>query len=131
MSRELSRSSPSSRLDAIYKLWRKFTAYFSETAGQTGHFWIDNKPIYRKVIDLGALPDSTSKNVAHSLTGLGEIVDLRGVANDSSGGDFVKALPLPNDVVALAIDTTNVTVTTASDLTAYEQAYAIIDYTLA
>lgn len=131
MSRELSSSSPGGMRDGLYKLWRKFTGYFSESAQQTGHFWIDGKPIYRKVLDLGALPSSTSKTVAHGLTGIGEIVSLSGAANDSAASAFVKALPLPNDVVALAIDTTNVTATTASDLTAYEQCYAVIDYTLA
>ena len=29
--------------------------------------WIDNKPIYRKVIDLGVLPDTTVKAVSSGL----------------------------------------------------------------
>lgn len=130
MSRELSLASPSSLRDGLYKLWRKFTAAFSTTAHQTGQFWVDGKPIYRKVVDLGALPNNTTKSVAHGLTGLGEIVSLGGIAIDDATA-FAAAFPLPSDVVGLAIDTTNVDVTTASDLTAYDQAYAIVEYTLA
>lgn len=131
MSRDLSSSSPGGLRDGLYKLWRHFTSPFSETTKKTGAFWIDGKPIYRIVVDLGALPSSAAKDVAHGLTGIGEVVSLSGVANDSAAAAFVKALPLPSDVIALAIDATNVTVTTASDLTAYEQAYAVVDYTLA
>ena len=130
MSRELSLSSPSGLRDGLFKLWRKFTAAFSTTAGQTGQFWIDGKPIYRKVVDLGALPDSTTKDVAHGLTGIGEIVGLRVVANDSAAGAFVKATIQPSEVDGLVIDVTNVKLSTAGDMTAYEQAYAVIDYTL-
>lgn len=131
MSRELSLSSPSSIRDSLFKLWRKFTAAFSETAHQTGQFWIDGKPVYRKVIDFGALPNATTKSVAHGLTGIGEIVSLRAIANDSAASAFVKALPMPTQLDSLAIDTTNVTIVTSADLTAYEQAYAVIEYTLA
>lgn len=130
MSRELSLASPSSLRDGLYKLWRKFTSAFSTTAHQTGQFWIDGKPIYRKVVDLGALPDTTTKNVAHGLTGIGEIVSLGGIAIDDAS-EFAAALPLPNDVVALSIGTTNVSVVTASDLSGYDQAYAVVEYTLA
>lgn len=129
MSRELSLSSPSSLRDGLYKLWRKFTAAFSTSGQQTGQFWVDGKPIYRKVIDFGALPLTTTKNVAHGLTGVAEIVSLSGIAIDDAT-TFASALPLPSEVTALTIDTTNVSVTTASDLTAYDQAYVVVEYTL-
>jgi hypothetical protein len=131
MSRELSLSAPSTMRDGLYKLWRKFTASFSETAGKTGQFWIDDKPIYRKVLELGALVNTGATTKAHGLTGLFEVVSLQGVAVDIAGGAFVKARSVPSAEILLIMDTTNVVATTTADLTAYETAYVIIDYTLA
>jgi len=130
MSRELSMSSPGALRDGLYKLWRKFTQPNSTTAIQTGKFWIDGKPIYRKVIDMGALASSGATTVAHGLAGISEVVSLSGVANDIAAGAFVKALPIPNDVLPMTMGVTNIVITSASDLTAYEQCYAIVEYTL-
>lgn len=131
MSREMSLASPSSLRDGLYKLWRKFTASNSTTAIQTGKHWIDNKPIYRKVIDMGALVNAGATTVAHGLSGIGEVVSLTGVANDIATGAFVKALPLPTQIDSLTMGITNVVLTTTTDLTAYEQCYVVIEYTLA
>lgn len=125
MSRELDRSSPSSLRDTVYKLWRKFTSYFSEQPQQTGHFWTNGKPIYRKVIDMGVLADSSANSVAHGLTGVDEFVELRGAATGLLGD----AIPLPNSSIDLQISSTHVTVVT--DFVSYQQAHVIIDYTLA
>ena len=38
--------------------------------------WIDGKPIYRKVIDFGALPNSTLKQVPHGISDIDAIVSL-------------------------------------------------------
>jgi len=123
-------SSPGALRDGLYKLWRKFTQPNSTTAIQTGKFWIDGKPIYRKVIDMGALASSGATTVAHGLAGISEVVSLSGVANDIAAGAFVKALPIPNDVLPMTMGVTNIVITSASDLTAYEQCYAIVEYTL-
>lgn len=131
MSRELSLSSPSGLRDGLYKLWRKFTAPNSETALKTGAHWIDDKPIYRKIVDMGALANTAAKSVAHGITGIGEVVMLSGIANDNTGS-WNATLAVPNDLqTTMTMDSTNVTITSASDLTAYDQAYAIIEYTLA
>jgi len=123
-------SSPGALRDGLYKLWRKFTQPNSTTAIQTGKFWIDGKPIYRKVIDMGALASSGATTVAHGLAGISEVVSLSGVANDIAAGAFDKALPIPNDVLPMTMGVTNIVITSASDLTAYEQCYAIVEYTL-
>ena len=42
--------------------------------------WIDGKPVYRKVINFGNLPNATTKNVAHGISNLKDIIKIEGVA---------------------------------------------------
>lgn len=41
---------------------------YSTTEQLTGDVWIDGKPKYRKTINIGALPNNTTKTVAHYVT---------------------------------------------------------------
>lgn len=74
---------------------REFYQDFSTSEKDMGMAWHDNKKIYSKVINLGALPDgssaSTLKSVAHNISGLAEIVRIWGFAKDSNG----RVIPLP------------------------------------
>lgn len=65
---------------------------YSTSEVSTGQRWIDDSLIYRKVISLGALPNNTTKNVAHDITGIDYIVSIRGTSYKSSTSTF---LPLP------------------------------------
>ena len=42
--------------------------------------WIDGKPIYRKVINFGSLPNAESKSVAHNIANIDFIVNVWGMA---------------------------------------------------
>lgn len=64
---------------------------YSTDEVKTGGKWIDGKPIYRKVINFGALPDSTTKNVAHGVNNIGDITHIYGVAYSSDK----MTIPLP------------------------------------
>ena len=57
----------------------------------TGSYWIDGKKIYRKTINCGTLPNSTTKNVSFTISNLDKGVKLYGFANSSSG----TCIPLP------------------------------------
>ena len=41
--------------------------------------WIDGKPIYRKVIDFGALPNATTKSIAHNISNIDKITKIEGI----------------------------------------------------
>lgn len=92
--------------------------------------WIDNKPLYQKVIDFGALPNNTNKQVAHNINNLGQIVKFSGFAGSSinAGG-----IPIPHAVssspVTGFVDDTYVNITTTSDRTAYTRTVVILEYT--
>jgi hypothetical protein len=45
--------------------------------------WIDGKPIYQKTIDVGALPNATSKNVAHNISNLDKVINIIAIAYGS------------------------------------------------
>ena len=51
---------------------------YSTTEQFTGAYWIDGKPIYRKTIVCGALPNNNTKSVAHNITNIDNIISLQG-----------------------------------------------------
>lgn len=59
--------------------------------------WIDGKTIYRKTIDFGTLPNSTTKSVAHGISGISQVIKISGTA--VSGGTY---FPLPHASTAAA-----------------------------
>ena len=102
---------------------------YSTSEVKTNATWIDGKKIYRKTIDVGALPNTTSKNVAHGISALGIVVDMRGIAFYANK----VGLPLPfvaasNGSVALNTTTTDIVVTTTNDRTA-ASGYVTLWYT--
>ena len=44
-------------------------SYFTDEI-DTGMKWIDGKPIYRKVINVGALPNNSEKTIAHNISNI-------------------------------------------------------------
>lgn len=91
--------------------------------------WIDGKRIYRKVVDVGTLPNATTKQVAHGIS-YDTIVNLKGVCSNSDNA----FLPIPAVAtssqysIELSLDVTNVVITTAQDRSAFS-GYVIIEYT--
>ena len=75
----------------------------------------NGKPVYAKLLNFGALPNSTSKSFAHGISSLGYVVDIYG--QGVTGQD-----------VKVSVDTTNITITSTSNLSAVT-AYPVIKYT--
>ncbi|NHW45979.1 hypothetical protein HAV21_03580 [Paenarthrobacter sp. MSM-2-10-13] len=107
------------------------TDNYTTSEVNTGFTWIDGKPIYKKTINFGALPNNTTKPVAHGVSGMETLVSLEGFSMNSSG----IRLPMPFAATTLAqahqawADSTNINVLTASDRTAYATCYITIYYT--
>ena len=98
--------------------------------------WSDGfteKTLYRKVIDIGSLPNNATKATAHSISSLDMIVSLKGIAVRSSDKD---TLPIPyvtfnannSGGMILNANSTYINVTTSSDRSAYN-GYIVIEYT--
>lgn len=93
--------------------------------------WL-GKPIYRKVINFGALPDTSSKSVNHNISNLGGVRNLYGMCYRSLDGLF---FPLPSASTTLAnniqvtINGLSVIITTGIDRTNIQTCYVIVEYT--
>jgi hypothetical protein len=94
------------------------------------------RSVFRIVIDCGALPNATTKSVAHGLTVNASftLVHLYGAATKATAA--FASLPLPyasptlNQNISINLDSTNVNITTAIDYTSYTRTYATIEYLL-
>lgn len=106
---------------------------YSESETFTGQYWIDGKPIYRKVVDCGNLPNNTTKQVAHNISNLGNFVSIRGIAWGSGITDIIP-LPLVSSAgkqydVGIYCTATNVCLESVFDRSALNNSYAILEYT--
>ncbi len=114
--------------------------YYNTGQQDTGKKWIgDGKtPIYRKTVSFGALPNATSKTVAHGLTAgtasgnmdltkLGRVVEIN--ASDPDAGPPALAISENHSGITIAsIIGDNISITTGSDLSVYSQCYVTIEY---
>ena len=87
------------------------------------------KNVYRMVVDFGALPNSSSKSVAHNIPGWNSAFRLTQAYGASTDPIGLVALPIPNDGILLEINSTNVTVTTTTNRSAYTATTIVIEYT--
>jgi hypothetical protein len=95
--------------------------------------WIDGKPLYRKVISCGALPNATSKSVAHGIANLDTFTSVRGIAM-ATNYKYTKTLPsaTPSDLkgaIGLDVSDTSIFISTGLDRTEYTKSYVILEYT--
>ena len=71
---------------------------YSTTEKMIGQ-WIDNKPLYQKTINFGALPNNTTKTVNHGISNIDKIVNIQAIAivstgtlllNDVTGNNYIR-----------------------------------------
>ena len=102
---------------------------YSTDEVKTGGKWIDGKPIYRKTIYCGALPNNTYKNVNHNITNLDIIIKCYGSAR---GGTARIVLPnasaIPANAIEIYLDGEYVVIQTGNDRSGYN-GYVTVEYT--
>lgn len=103
---------------------------YSETEHIVGK-WIDGSTIYEKTVDIGNLPNATSKSVAHGITNLDKVISIEGFAR---GGNNRVPLPYVATVstnnVAVSANNTNIAITAGGDSSSYS-GYVTLRYTKA
>ena len=92
--------------------------------------WVNGKPLYRKTIEIGALPNATYKSIAHNIANISSVVRIYGYA--SNGTNFMP-LPFINPAgiqycINLYANKTTINVETAMDRSSYNVVYATIEY---
>ena len=99
--------------------------------------WIDGRNIYEKTVDCGALPNATTKEVAHGISNLDMVVDYEGMACNPT---TVSCLPLPYAVSSSTVSTTrsqvsilfsssNIRIICDEDRSAFSKTYVTLRYT--
>ena len=118
--------------DAVTELKSNLTdlTTYSTTEQVVGK-WINGKPLYRKTVDTGTLPNNNTKNVAHNISNLDVIVSYIGIAWNSGKTDFrIMPYPSTNDwIMGLYVSNTNITYTTQKDFSFLTSSYVTIEYT--
>lgn len=103
---------------------------YSTSEVDTGFTWIDGKHIYKKTINFGTLPNNTTKNVAHGITNIGNVIKIEGWTYASSQGwfplPFASTGSYPIEVKATA---TNVVIVTTIDRSSIGTCYITLYYT--
>lgn len=87
----------------------------------------ENRSVYRKTINFGALPNATTKTVAHGIifnSGCSITRFYGGASNTTS----LLYIPLSNPGITLSANSTNISITTTSDMSGYNLTYVVIEY---
>ena len=98
----------------------------------TDKVWM-GKPVYRKVVDCGALPDTTGKLVAHNISNISFITNIKGIGKQTNGDYLI--LPYlfyqnnSNISISIYANNTNIGIQTYSDRTDVTETYVILEYT--
>jgi hypothetical protein len=105
---------------------------FSTGEVDTGARWIDGKTIYRKVIDIGTLPNATTADTAHGITTIDTLISLIGTADN---GTTQIPIPTPSTTAANSLTaeivnapTPAVRVGSGANYSSYT-GYVVLEYT--
>ena len=102
---------------------------YSTSEVDTGFTWVDGKSIYKKTISIGALPNNTTKNVAHGITSIDKIINWTGASTNTLNNQVI-LLPSPaNATFTVVVNNTNIVITTTSDRSGYSYSYVTLYYT--
>lgn len=94
--------------------------------------WVDGKPLYRKVIDIGALPNNTTKYINHNISNIDIITNYYGVCKSSNNIHFKLPYTSVTTTGSIQVYCTNtqIAVQTDVDRSSYS-GYIVIEYTKA
>lgn len=104
---------------------------YSETEHLTGKYWVDGKPIYRKVVNFGILPNSANKTVNHNVSGISNWVSFYGITwNNAKTAMILPHVDLDSSYsVALWVTSTAITIKTGQNRNEFANCYVILEYT--
>ena len=103
---------------------------YSTTEHEIGK-WIDGSTLYEKTIDCGSLPNTTTKDVNHSISNLGYVVEMIGSGKNPNSGIQI---PIPyvygnTKCLQLYVDSTIIRLVSTENLSVYTESYVTLKYT--
>ena len=102
---------------------------YSTSEVKTNATWIDGKPIYKKTIDFGALPNATNKQVKHNINNLDRIIKVEQSIDNSGSGFLEFSSGNPNNNIFNLYGTATTIGVTATDNRSGCHAYFTLWYT--
>lgn len=106
---------------------------YSTSEVATPFKWVDGKTIYRKTVSCGALPNATTKTVAHGVSGATAFISITGWTTNGSNYFPLPYAPSgtgnPAAGIIVAVVGANVYLETGMDRTSYTTTYVTIHYT--
>lgn len=103
---------------------------YSTSEINTGNKWVDGKTIYRKTINFGAMPNSTTKSVSHGISGLSAVLNIYGWATNGTNYITVpRGAPAGTNSIESYANSTDVMCVTSANWTAYSSSYITLEYT--
>ena len=109
--------------------WTTMPGSYSTTEQKTPCTWIDGKPIYKKTIDFGALPNTTNKRVNHNISNLGRIIKIEQSIDNNGTGFLEISSGNPNNNIFNLYGTATEIGVTANDDRSGCHAYFTLWYT--
>lgn len=107
-----------------------FGSNYSTSEVDTGFTWIDGKPIYKKTVSIGALPNSSTKNVQHGITNLGTVIKIEGFTyNGTSYFNLPRVMLTVANQVQIQIKSSEIQLDTGTNLSTYTTSYLTLYYT--
>ncbi len=111
----------------------KDSALYAESEFLNGQVFFEDQQAFRLLVNFGALPNATSKTIAHGIEPANSYIFTRiyGCATDPVTMSYIPlpyASPTLANNIELSVDKTNVTITTGSNRTAYTVTYVILEY---
>lgn len=107
---------------------------YSTDEVKTGGKWIDGKPIYRKVVDFGALPNATIKGATFDNINADTFVKIEGIAMMTNNGSAI-TIPFADtsaatQSIAIFVNSTSISINTGSvNRSDYTKCYITLEYT--
>lgn len=109
----------------IYPCGGSYEVYSTEE--QVIGKWINGKLLYRKVINLGTLPNTDTVNIPHNIDNLDRIISMRGMAKSPRQNLL---LPFPYSLGKDGFNSDGTVKINAVPINIYEQQGNIVVYTL-
>lgn len=102
---------------------------YSTTETKTNKVWIDGKPIYRKVLNLGSVNwNSTPKNFAHNISNLDTCIEVEWFGFFTTVNKWYMNWDTIN-AKNILISTTNVEIQNIASDATFSKNYIILEYT--
>ena len=91
--------------------------------------------IYRKIVATGTLPNAGTTTIAHNIAGINNnwfFTRIYGTAIEPAGAGLRPFfIPMPNAApytVSIMVDTTNINITTAANLSAFMTSFVVLEF---